>query len=174
MMLVMAAGVKKSLVFNNVLNALNLSVWVFVMTAGLFYVDTSNWSEHKGFLPNGWPGVSGCRCNNVVVMDTLKTALCPGLVAMATMMGHCVVSRCHDYSHEGTVFWYACLGYPHGDTVFFLVAMAALTEAQSSVSLLRLLLRYAFCAGADRGCNLLLCFHRVRHYRHNRGGGQQP
>ncbi|GFG28667.1 hypothetical protein Cfor_05685 [Coptotermes formosanus] len=53
----MAAGVKKSLVFNNVLNALNLSVWVFVMTAGLFYVDTSNWSEHKGFLPYGWPGV---------------------------------------------------------------------------------------------------------------------
>ncbi|XP_069690650.1 solute carrier family 7 member 14 [Periplaneta americana] len=57
MMLLMAAGVKKSLVFNNVLNALNLSVWVFVMTAGLFYVDTSNWSEHKGFLPYGWPGV---------------------------------------------------------------------------------------------------------------------
>jgi cationic amino acid transporter 14 len=59
MMLLMAAGVKKSLVFNNVLNALNLSVWVFVMTAGLFYVDTGNWSEHKGFLPYGWPGVSG-------------------------------------------------------------------------------------------------------------------
>jgi cationic amino acid transporter 14 len=59
MMLLMAAGVKKSLVFNNVLNALNLSVWVFVMTAGLFYVDTGNWSDHKGFLPYGWPGVSG-------------------------------------------------------------------------------------------------------------------
>jgi cationic amino acid transporter 14 len=58
MTLLMAAGVKKSLVFNNVLNALNLSVWVFVMTAGLFYVDTSNWSDHKGFLPYGWPGVS--------------------------------------------------------------------------------------------------------------------
>ncbi|PNF43297.1 putative cationic amino acid transporter [Cryptotermes secundus] len=57
MMLLMAAGVKKSLVFNNVLNALNLSVWVFVMTAGLFYVDTGNWSDHKGFLPYGWPGV---------------------------------------------------------------------------------------------------------------------
>ncbi|XP_021914396.1 probable cationic amino acid transporter isoform X2 [Zootermopsis nevadensis] len=57
MTLLMAAGVKKSLVFNNVLNALNLSVWVFVMAAGLFYVDTSNWSDHKGFLPYGWPGV---------------------------------------------------------------------------------------------------------------------
>ncbi|CAL1682177.1 unnamed protein product [Lasius platythorax] len=57
MMLLMAAGVKKSLVFNNVLNAINLSVWVFVMAAGMFYVDSSNWSEHSGFLPYGWSGV---------------------------------------------------------------------------------------------------------------------
>lgn len=27
------------------------------MTAGLFYVDTSNWSDHDGFLPFGWSGV---------------------------------------------------------------------------------------------------------------------
>ena len=53
----MAAGVKKSLIFNNILNAINLAVWVFVMTAGLFYVDGENWSEHKGFLPYGWSGV---------------------------------------------------------------------------------------------------------------------
>jgi len=58
MMLLMAAGVKKSLVFNNVLNAINLAVWVFVMAAGMFYVDSENWSEHKGFLPYGWSGVS--------------------------------------------------------------------------------------------------------------------
>lgn len=58
MMLLMAAGVKKSLVFNNVLNAINLAVWVFVMAAGMFYVDSSNWSEHSGFLPYGWSGVS--------------------------------------------------------------------------------------------------------------------
>ncbi|KAJ9583838.1 hypothetical protein L9F63_021814, partial [Diploptera punctata] len=57
MTILMAAGVKKSLVFNNVLNALNLAVWVFVMTAGLFYVDSNNWSQHKGFLPFGWSGV---------------------------------------------------------------------------------------------------------------------
>ncbi|KAJ8687734.1 hypothetical protein QAD02_023528 [Eretmocerus hayati] len=57
MMLLMAAGVKKSLIFNNVLNAVNLAVWVFIMTAGLFYVDSSNWSDHKGFLPFGWSGV---------------------------------------------------------------------------------------------------------------------
>lgn len=58
MTLLMAAGVKKSLVFNNVLNAVNLAVWVFVMSAGLFYVDSKNWTEHKGFLPYGWSGVS--------------------------------------------------------------------------------------------------------------------
>lgn len=61
MMIVLLAGVKKSMVFNNVLNAINLSVWVFIMTAGLFYVDTSNWTEHDGFLPYGWSGVSSCR-----------------------------------------------------------------------------------------------------------------
>lgn len=71
MMLLMAAGVKKSLVFNNVLNAINLSVWVFVMAAGMFYVDSSNWSEHSGFLPYGWSGVSTAymveyKKNNVV------------------------------------------------------------------------------------------------------------
>ncbi|XP_026314055.1 probable cationic amino acid transporter [Hyposmocoma kahamanoa] len=56
MMLVLVAGVKKSLFFNNVLNAINLSIWVFIMTAGLFYVDITNWTEHKGFLPYGWSG----------------------------------------------------------------------------------------------------------------------
>jgi solute carrier family 7 (cationic amino acid transporter), member 14 len=58
MMVIMAAGVKKSLIFNNILNVINLAVWVFIMTAGLFYVDSKNWSEHKGFLPYGWSGVS--------------------------------------------------------------------------------------------------------------------
>lgn len=58
MMLLLAAGVKKSLIFNNILNAINLAVWVFVMTAGLFYVNTDNWTKHGGFLPYGWSGVS--------------------------------------------------------------------------------------------------------------------
>ncbi|CAH1394926.1 unnamed protein product [Nezara viridula] len=57
MMLVIAAGVKKSLLFNNILNMLNLAAWVFLMAAGLFYVDTNTWSNHKGFLPYGWSGV---------------------------------------------------------------------------------------------------------------------
>ncbi|KAK9888876.1 hypothetical protein WA026_001097 [Henosepilachna vigintioctopunctata] len=57
MMLLLVAGVKKSLIFNNVLNAINLSVWVFIMTAGLFYISTDNWTKHGGFLPHGWSGV---------------------------------------------------------------------------------------------------------------------
>lgn len=57
MMLLLVAGVKKSLIFNNVLNAINLSVWVFIMSAGLFYVSSENWSQHGGFLPYGWSGV---------------------------------------------------------------------------------------------------------------------
>lgn len=54
---VLACGVSKSVMFNNVLNTINLAAWVFIMVAGLFYVDTSNWSEHDGFLPYGWSGV---------------------------------------------------------------------------------------------------------------------
>lgn len=64
MMLLMAAGVKKSLVFNNVLNVINLAVWVFVMAAGMFYVDGDNWTEHSGFLPYGWNGVSTAILQN--------------------------------------------------------------------------------------------------------------
>ncbi|CAK1554800.1 unnamed protein product [Leptosia nina] len=57
MTLVLVAGVKKSLIFNNVLNIINLSVWVFIITAGLFYAKWDNWSSHHGFLPYGWSGV---------------------------------------------------------------------------------------------------------------------
>ncbi|XP_047040418.1 solute carrier family 7 member 14 [Helicoverpa armigera] len=57
MMMVLVAGVRKSLFFNNLLNAINLTIWVFIMTAGLFYIDVSNWTEHNGFLPYGWSGV---------------------------------------------------------------------------------------------------------------------
>lgn len=54
---VLACGASKSVMFNNVLNTINLAAWVFIMVAGLFYVDTTNWSEHDGFLPYGWGGV---------------------------------------------------------------------------------------------------------------------
>lgn len=57
---VLACGASKSVMFNNVLNTVNLATWIFIMTAGLFYVDTSNWSEHDGFLPYGWSGVFTC------------------------------------------------------------------------------------------------------------------
>ncbi|XP_068619856.1 solute carrier family 7 member 14 [Battus philenor] len=57
MTMILVAGVKKSLFFNNVLNAINLSIWVFIVTAGVFYIDVTNWTEHKGFLPYGWSGV---------------------------------------------------------------------------------------------------------------------
>ncbi|CAG9768695.1 unnamed protein product [Ceutorhynchus assimilis] len=57
MTIVLAAGVKKSLIFNNILNVINFSVWVFIMSAGLFYVNTDNWTKHEGFLAKGWPGV---------------------------------------------------------------------------------------------------------------------
>ena len=58
MMVVLIAGVQKSLLFNNILNAINLATWIFVMVAGLFYVDFSNWTDYGGFLPFGWSGVS--------------------------------------------------------------------------------------------------------------------
>lgn len=53
----LAAGVKKSLTFNNVLNVLNFGTWAMLLIGGLFYVDTDNWSEHGGFMPFGWSGV---------------------------------------------------------------------------------------------------------------------
>lgn len=53
----LAAGVKKSLTFNNVLNVLNFGAWAILVMGALFYVDTDNWSEHGGFLPFGWSGV---------------------------------------------------------------------------------------------------------------------
>lgn len=58
MMTVLVAGVQKSVMFNNVLNAINFSAWVFIMVAGLFYVDLSNWNDYGGFLPFGWSGVN--------------------------------------------------------------------------------------------------------------------
>ncbi|KAL5232636.1 hypothetical protein ACI65C_000046 [Semiaphis heraclei] len=57
MMVLLAAGVKKSLMFNHLMNAINLAAWVFLMSAGLFYVNLDNWTKNDGFLPNGWGGV---------------------------------------------------------------------------------------------------------------------
>lgn len=54
---VLALGASKSVIFNNTLNIVNLTSWVFIVVAGLFYVDTNTWDEHEGFLPFGWRGV---------------------------------------------------------------------------------------------------------------------
>ncbi|XP_060623515.2 solute carrier family 7 member 14 [Anolis sagrei] len=54
--IIVALGVKNSVGFNNVLNVINLVVWVFIMIAGLVYVNGENWAEGQ-FLPFGWSGV---------------------------------------------------------------------------------------------------------------------
>ncbi|XP_018409272.1 PREDICTED: probable cationic amino acid transporter [Nanorana parkeri] len=54
--IIVALGVKNSVGFNNVLNVINMAVWVFIMIAGLFFVSGKNWSEGN-FLPYGWSGV---------------------------------------------------------------------------------------------------------------------
>lgn len=56
--LIIALGVRNSVGFNNVLNVVNLIVWVFIVLAGLFFLSASNW-EGGRFLPYGWSGVSG-------------------------------------------------------------------------------------------------------------------
>lgn len=55
--IIVAIGVKNSVGLNNVLNVINLAVWIFIMIAGLFYIKSDNWAEGQ-FLPFGWPGVS--------------------------------------------------------------------------------------------------------------------
>ncbi|XP_023371786.1 probable cationic amino acid transporter [Otolemur garnettii] len=55
--IIVALGVKNSVGFNNVLNVLNLAVWVFIVIAGLFFTNGKYWAEGQ-FLPHGWSGVS--------------------------------------------------------------------------------------------------------------------
>lgn len=54
---IIALGVKNSVGFNNILNVLNLAVWVFIMIAGCFFINGKYWAEGQ-FLPHGWSGVS--------------------------------------------------------------------------------------------------------------------
>uniref|UniRef100_A0A8C0PZQ8 Solute carrier family 7 member 14 n=1 Tax=Canis lupus familiaris TaxID=9615 RepID=A0A8C0PZQ8_CANLF len=54
--IIVALGVKNSVGFNNVLNVLNLAVWVFIMITGLFFINGKYWAEGQ-FLPHGWSGV---------------------------------------------------------------------------------------------------------------------
>ncbi|XP_053211838.1 probable cationic amino acid transporter [Panonychus citri] len=54
---ILVAGVKKSLLVNNILNLINFSSWAIIMVVSLYYLSFTNWSQHGGFLPNGWSGV---------------------------------------------------------------------------------------------------------------------
>lgn len=56
---IIALGVKNSVGFNNILNVVNMVVWVFMIIAGLFFITVSNWEGGK-FLPYGWSGVRCC------------------------------------------------------------------------------------------------------------------
>ena len=60
---VVALGVRNSVGFNNVLNVVNMVVWVFMIIAGLFFLSASNWEAGR-FLPYGWSGV---RCSASLV-----------------------------------------------------------------------------------------------------------
>ncbi|XP_060920516.1 probable cationic amino acid transporter [Labrus mixtus] len=53
---IVALGVRNTVGFNNILNVVNLVVWVFMVIAGLFFLSASNWESGK-FLPYGWSGV---------------------------------------------------------------------------------------------------------------------
>ncbi|XP_077365555.1 solute carrier family 7 member 14-like isoform X2 [Festucalex cinctus] len=54
--LIVAVGVRNSVGLNNVLNLVNMVVWVFIIMAGLFFLSAKNW-EGGMFLPYGWSGV---------------------------------------------------------------------------------------------------------------------
>ncbi|XP_026561468.1 probable cationic amino acid transporter [Pseudonaja textilis] len=54
--IIVALGVKNSVGLNNVLNVINLAVWIFIMIAGFTYVNGEYWAEGR-FLPFGWSGV---------------------------------------------------------------------------------------------------------------------
>lgn len=54
---VLAIGVKQSSTFSTIFNVLNFLVVLFIVFAGLFFIDTRNWTEGKGYFPYGASGV---------------------------------------------------------------------------------------------------------------------
>lgn len=70
--IIVGLGVKNSVGFNNVLNVLNLAVWVFIMIAGLFFINGKYWAEGQ-FLPHGWSGVSSSSRPDVPVTHSAST-----------------------------------------------------------------------------------------------------
>lgn len=55
--IILAIGVKQSSTFSTIFNVLNFLVVIFIVVAGMFFVDTRNWTEGKGFFPYGASGV---------------------------------------------------------------------------------------------------------------------
>ena len=62
MTVVLALGVKGSVRFNTILNAINFLVWIFIFVAGMVYADGKNWTADGGFTPYGASGVRRSSC----------------------------------------------------------------------------------------------------------------
>ncbi|XP_026497032.1 cationic amino acid transporter 3 [Vanessa tameamea] len=147
MTMVLVAGVKKSLFFNNLLNAINLSVWVFVMAAGVFYADTSNWTQHSGFLPFGWSGVfsgaatcfyafigfdiiatTGLEANNPKRSIPLAIVLSLGIILLAYVSSSIMLTLIVPYNEVNTdSALVQMFAYVNAPTCKYIVALGALS-----------------------------------------------
>ena len=54
MMLIFFEGVKRSVLFNNILNVINLLSWIIIVGIGVWFIKKENWSH---FMPFGFSGV---------------------------------------------------------------------------------------------------------------------
>ena len=54
MMLIFFEGVKRSVLFNNVLNVINLASWIIIIGIGSWFIKNENWDN---FMPFGFSGV---------------------------------------------------------------------------------------------------------------------
>lgn len=80
---IIALGVRNSVGFNNVLNVVNLVVWVFMIIAGLFFLSAKNW-ESGNFLPYGWSGV---RYNGVMYNRCSEKKKCKVQIPQVALFG---------------------------------------------------------------------------------------
>lgn len=55
--IILALGVRESAHFTTLFNVFNVTVVIFIIITGLFYVDVRNWTEGDGFFPYGGMGV---------------------------------------------------------------------------------------------------------------------
>ena len=67
MTVVLALGVKGSVRFNTILNAINFLVWIFIFVAGMVYADGKNWTADGGFTPYGASGVRQSPCRSYLI-----------------------------------------------------------------------------------------------------------